>query len=129
MKHDFRAYIKLFPNSRARLLIVSVISYGCFGLSILTSNTLLFLILYVCYGLFDFLGMPATDTLMAKLSPAKYRGLGYALFYMPGNITRTVAPIIAAYIATSVGFNRNFFIAFGLYVIGLFILKLGVKTD
>jgi MFS family permease len=82
---------------------------------------------YILYGFFNFLGMAANATIMAKLAPSQRRGLGYSLFFLPGSIMGAVAPIIAAQIGEAFGLITIFQVAFAIYVVCLIILKGGVK--
>ena len=67
------------------------------------------------------------ETIMARLSPSRSRGLGYSLFFLPGSIMGAVAPMIGAQIANTLGFNYIFVTSIVLYVVSLVILKIGLR--
>jgi MFS family permease len=97
--------------------------------SIFSRNVTIFAILYIGYGFFNTLGMAARSSIMALLSPSGQRGLGYALYFLPGSIMGAVAPVIAGFVAEAFGFTTIFYISLGIYVIALGILKFMVKID
>lgn len=97
--------------------------------SIFSQNVTIFAILYIGYGFCNTLGMAARSSIMAMLSPSGQRGLGYALFFLPGSIMGAVAPVIAGFVAEAFGFTTIFYISLGIYVIALGILKFMVKID
>jgi len=66
---------------------------------------------------------------MAMLSPSGQRGLGYALFFLPGSIMGAVAPVVAGFVAENYGFTTIFYISLGIYVVALGILKFMVRID
>jgi MFS family permease len=66
---------------------------------------------------------------MAILSPRGQRGLGYALFFLPGSIMGAIAPAIAGYIAQTFGFNTIFYLALGIFALAVFVLRFLVKID
>jgi MFS family permease len=106
---------------------VLVLSYICLGLAFVIPNTTAFIILYLISGFFNFLGMAANSAIVAKLSPSRQRGLGYALFFLPGSAMGAVAPVIAASIGEAFGLASIFYASIAVYVIGLFVLHFGVK--
>jgi hypothetical protein len=65
---------------------------------------------------------------MAQLSPTRRRGLGYALYFLPGSLVGAVAPLIAAAIADAFGMTSIFVVSVTIYVIGQVLLKFGVKV-
>jgi MFS family permease len=87
------------------------------------------MILYIAYGFFAMLGIASSGAIMAKLTPRKQRGLGYALFFLPSSIIGAIAPIIAGYLADLMGFQNIFNIAVVLNFIALAILRFTVKVD
>lgn len=97
--------------------------------SIFSRNVTIFAILYVGYGFCNTLGMAARSSIMAMLSPSGQRGLGYALFFLPGSIMGAVAPVIAGFVAENYGFTTIFYISLGIYVVALGILKFMVRID
>ena len=66
---------------------------------------------------------------MARLTPRKQRGLGYALFFMPGSVIGAITPVVAGYLAELMGFRSIFNIAVVVNFIGLAILRFGVKIE
>ncbi len=55
--------------------------------------------------------MAARNSIMASLTPRRQRGLGFSLFFLPGSIVGAIAPIIASYLAQSLGFTTIFNLA------------------
>jgi MFS family permease len=98
------------------------------SLSILFPNVIWFTGLYVAYGFCNTLSMAARSSIMARLTPSRQRGLGYALFFLPGSIMGAIAPIIAGFLASSYSFNAIFYSALALYAASLAILKFRVKV-
>ncbi|MFP3951431.1 MAG: MFS transporter [Candidatus Bathyarchaeia archaeon] len=94
----------------------------------LPGNTL-FIVFYILYGFTNTLGMAPRSALMAKLTPRKQRGLGYALFFLPGSIVGAISPLIAGYLAESIGFGNLFNIAIGINFLALAILRFTVKIE
>jgi len=90
-------------------------------------NTIAFTALYLISGFFNFLGMAANSSIVAKLSPSSQRGLGYALFFLPGSLMGAVAPVIAAFIGEVFGLSSIFYASIAVYAAGLFVLWFGVK--
>jgi MFS family permease len=109
------------------LLGVLILSYICLGLAFLVPNTIAFTTLYLISGFFNFLGMAANSSIVAKLSPSSQRGLGYALFFLPGSLMGAVAPVIAAFIGEVFGLSSIFYTSIVVYAAGLFVLWFGVK--
>jgi len=111
------------------LLSVLFISYLSLTASILMQNTALFVAFYLSHGFFTFLGMAANSAIVARLTPRRQRGLGYALFFLPPSIMGALSPIIAAFIGESFGLENIFIASIAVYFIGLLIIKFGVKVD
>jgi len=109
------------------LLGVLIVSYVCLGIAFTVSNTILFVSFYLLSGFFNFLGMAANSSIVAKLSPSSQRGLGYALFFLPGSIMGAIAPVIAAYIGETFGLISIFLVSIVVYFVGLLVLNFGVK--
>lgn len=111
--------------------ILASFSLGCllFATSIFIKDVTIFAILYIGYGFCNTLGMAARSSIMARLSPSGQRGLGYALFFLPGSIMGAVAPVLAGLVAEAFGFTTIFYISLGIYAIALLILKFMVKID
>jgi len=97
--------------------------------SIFSRNVTIFAILYIGYGFCNTLGMAARSSTLALLSPRGHRGLGYALFFLPGSVMGAVAPVMAGFVAEAFGFTTIFYISLGIYVIALGILKFMVRID
>jgi MFS family permease len=73
--------------------------------------------------------MAANSAIMAKLSPSKQRGLGFALYFLPGSVMGAIAPMIAAYIADIFGIFPVFITSMGVFSLAWFLLVFGVKVD
>jgi MFS family permease len=91
-------------------------------------NNALFMGLYVLYGVGNTLGMAGRSAIMAKLTPSGQRGLGYALFFLPGSIIGAVAPFIAGYVADLMGFQTIFNVAVIVNFLALGILRFAVNV-
>jgi FSR family fosmidomycin resistance protein-like MFS transporter len=111
------------------LLSVLLISYLSLTASVLTPNIALFVTFYMAHGFFSFLGMAANSAIVARLTPRRQRGLGYALFFLPPSIMGALSPMIAAYIGEAFGLEKIFFASIAVYFIGLLVIKFGVKVD
>lgn len=92
-------------------------------------NNTLFMGLYVLYGVGNTLGMAGRSAIMAKLTPSGQRGLGYALFFLPGSIIGSITPFVAGYIADIMGFQTIFNSAIVINFIALGILRFMVKVE
>jgi FSR family fosmidomycin resistance protein-like MFS transporter len=92
-------------------------------------NNSLFMALYVLYGVGNTLGMAGRSAIMARLTPSGQRGLGFALFFLPGSIIGAVAPVVAGYVADMMGFQTIFNFAVIVNFVALGILKFAVKVD
>ena len=110
------------------LLVALFFSYISLGLAVAVPSLFAFVALYLFYGFCNTLGMAANSAIMARLTPSRRRGLGYALFFLPGSIMGAVAPIVAAYVADTYGLASIFTVALAIYALGLAVLKLGVKV-
>jgi MFS family permease len=106
-----------------------VVAYICFALAFLVSSTLAFAVFYLGYGFFNLLGMAANSAITAKLSPSKQRGMGYAFYFLPGNIMGAFAPMIAAFIADSFGIFNVFIASVGVFVLAWILFRFGVNVD
>jgi MFS family permease len=106
-----------------------VASYILLGLALFQPEVTGFIVFYVASGFCGTLVMAARSSIMAQLTPRRRRGLGYALYFLPGSIMGAVAPIVAGYIAASFGFNAVFAISLAISAIALMILKLAVHID
>lgn len=110
------------------LLVALSLTYVSLGLAVVTPNNLAFVVFYIAYSFCNTLSMTANSAIMAQLSPIQRRGLGYALFFLPGSLVGAVAPLISATIADAFGMTSIFVVAVTIYVIGQSILKFGVKV-
>ncbi len=106
-----------------------VLSYTFYALAYLLPWDTTFIVFYIAYGLFNFLSMAANSAIMAKLSPSKQRGLGFALYFLPGSVMGAIAPIIAAYIADIFGMYSVFMACIGVYFLAVTVLQFGVKVE
>ena len=97
------------------------------GLAFIVPSTITFIVFYISYGVCITLGMAANTAMMARLSPSRRRGLGYALLFLPGSLTGSVAPIIASQIAGAFGLTSMFFVGLAIDVASLAVLQFGVK--
>ena len=97
-------------------------------LSAFTSNIILFSLLYWCGGFFNYSGMGAASSIIARTTPSSRRGLGYALYFLPGSIVRTVSPIMGAYIAGAFGLWSLFPVSVAVIGLSLFVLNFGVSS-
>ncbi len=88
-----------------------------------------FTALYVVYGFTNSLGMAPRSAIMAKLTPRRQRGLGYALFFLPGSMVGAVAPVVAGYLAELMGFGNVFNIAIAINFTALAVLRFAVKVE
>jgi len=112
-----------------RWLIVSLaLAYLSLGLGVAVPNVYFFVTLYIAHGFCNTLGMAANSAIMASLSPSRQRGLGYALFFLPGEIMGVIAPILAALVAAAFGLTSIFLISLIIYMTGLAVLRFGVKV-
>jgi MFS family permease len=111
-------------------LQVSLLSaFTLLALSFQVQNNTLFMVLYILYGFSGTLGMAARSALMAKLTPRKQRGLGYALFFLPGSIIGAVAPVVAGVLAGIIGFQSIFNIAIIINFTALATLRFKVHVE
>ena len=106
-----------------------IASYTCYSLAYLLPGNTTFIIFYIASGLFNFLSMAANSAIMAKLSPSKQRGLGFALYFLPGSVMGAIAPIIAAFIADTFGMYNVFMACIGVYFLAVAVLQFGVKVE
>ena len=110
-------------------LTVLAASYACYILAFLVGGVLPFTLLYLGHGFFNFLGMASNSSIMARLSPGRQRGLGFALYFLPGSVMGAVAPMLAAFIADSLGTYTIFMVSFAAYLAAVLVLLFGVKVD
>ena len=110
------------------LLAVLLFSYVSIALAFIVPSDIAFVAFYLLSGFFNFLGMAANSSIVAKLSSSQQRGLGYALYFLPGSIMGAVAPVLAAYIGDAYGLSAIFYASLIVYFAGLFVLKFFVKV-
>ena len=106
-----------------------IASYTCYSLAYILPGNTTFIIFYIASGLFNFLSMAANSAIMAKLSPSKQRGLGFALYFLPGSVMGAIAPLIAAFIADTFGMYNVFMACIGVYFLAVAVLQFGVKVE
>ncbi len=96
--------------------------------SSLTPNIILFIGLYFLSRFFSSSGMAANQSIAAKLSPSRQRGMGFALLFLPGSLIGSFAPIIGANIAELSGLSFLFPVSVTITLGSLIVLKFGVKA-
>ena len=106
-----------------------VAAYICYALAYLLPWNATFIVFYIGYGLFFFMGMASNSAIMAKLSPSGQRGLGFALYFLPGSVMGAIAPMIAAFIADTFGVYNVFMACIGVYFLAVVVLQFGVKVE
>jgi MFS family permease len=106
-----------------------IVSYSFYALAYLLPGNTTFILFYIASGLFNFLSMASNSAIMAKLSPSGQRGLGFALYFLPGSVMGAIAPLIAAWIADSFGMYNVFIACIAIYFIGAAVLQFGVEVD
>jgi MFS family permease len=104
-------------------------SYTCFVLAITLQGFWPFMICYLAQRFFGILAMAANASIVARLSPPRQRGVGFALSSLPGSLMGFVAPIVAALIADGYGMYPIFIASAVIYYLGLGIFQFGVKID
>ena len=100
-----------------------------FGIAFLIPGGAAFTAFYLGYGFFNLLSMASNSSLTAKLSPPRQRGLGFALYFLPGSIMGVLAPMVSAFIASTYGLLPVFFVATAVLFISVPVLQFGVKID
>ncbi|MBM3291609.1 MFS transporter [Candidatus Bathyarchaeota archaeon] len=106
-----------------------LLSLICFSLAFLIPSTWAFIIFYIGNGFFNTLGMAANSAITAKLSPSNQRGLGYALYFLPGSVVGAFSPMIAAYIADSFGIFSIFMTSIVVFALSWILFKFGVNVE
>jgi MFS family permease len=110
------------------LVATTAAGFLCFSVAIFSQNVALFIILFLAYGLFNTVGMPARTSIVANLTPGKSRGLGYSLFFLPNSIVGALAPALAGIVAELHGFNAVFYITIVVFALAWVILKFTVTV-
>ena len=108
---------------------VLLCAFTLLALSLNIPSNTAFTALYVAYGFTNTLGMAPRSAIMAKLTPRRQRGLGYALFFLPGSIVGAFAPVVAGYLAGLIGFGNVFNIAIAINFTSLAVLRFAVKVE
>ena len=111
------------------IIATSIVSYVSFALAFLIPGNIAFTVFYLGYGFFNLFSMAANSAITAKLSPSKQRGLGFALYFLPGSIMGAIAPMIAAYIADISGIYTVFMASIGIFALAWAVFTFGVKVD
>ena len=104
---------------------ICTISYA---LAFLLPGAIFFTAFFLGYGFFNLLSMASSSSLTAKLSPQRQRGLGFALYFLPGSIMGAVAPIVAAFIANTWGIFPVFIASTLVFALSVPIIHFGVKV-
>jgi MFS family permease len=116
-------------GERKWVIATSIVSYTSFALAFIIPGNNIFILFYLAYGFFNLFSMAANSAITAKLSPSKQRGLGFALYFLPGSIMGAIAPMIAAYIADMWGIYSVFLTSIVVYAAAWAVFTLGVKVD
>ncbi len=111
------------------LLHILALSYLLLSLSLIVPSVMGFILLFIASGFCNTLVMAARSSIMARLSPKRHRGLGYALYFLPGSVMGAAAPVLAGVVASAFGFDAIFYMSIGISVIGLIILKVYVNVE
>ena len=107
----------------------SIVSYISFALAFLIPGNIAFTVFYLGYGFFNLFSMAANSAITAKLSPSKQRGLGFALYFLPGSIMGALGPNVAAFIADSFSIYSVFMASIVVFAMAWIVFTLGVKVD
>jgi len=78
---------------------------------------------YLLNGFFQFAGMAANSSLVARFTPKSMRGLGYGLFFLPTNLVGSISPLVSSVIVSNFGIWYVFPLAFGVYVVATLLLQ------
>lgn len=105
------------------------VGYLFYVAAFFTEGVLPFMALYLLYRFCGILGMPATASLTARLSPPRQMGRGYAISFLPQSMVSVVAPVVAAYIADVFGLFPIFKVSFIVMFLGLAVLQFGVRVE
>ncbi len=89
----------------------------------LSSSIYLLATFYLLNGFFQFAGMAANSSLVARFTPKSRRGLGYGLFFLPTNLVGAVSPLVSSVIVSNFGIWYVFPLAFGVYVVATLLLQ------
>ena len=111
------------------LVATTAAGFLCFSIAIFSKNMVLFIILFLAYGMFTTVGMPARTSIVANLTPGKSRGLGYSLFFLPSSLIGAIAPALAGLVAEQYGFNAVFYLTIAAFALAWVVLKFTVIVD
>lgn len=92
-------------------------------LAALSFNVALFTVLYWGSGFFGSSGMGASSSIIARSTPRARRGLGFALYFLPGSVVSIISPIMGASIASAFGIWSIFPTAVAVSMMSLVLLK------
>ena len=110
-------------------MATTIAAYVSFALAFIVPSNTLFTIFYLGYGFFNLFSMAANSAITAKLSPSKQRGLGFALYFLPGSIMGALAPMVAAFVADIWGIYNVFLTSVGVFALAWLVFTFGVKVD
>lgn len=100
----------------------------CLLIAALMPSAILFIGFYFLSSFCGGCGMAANTSIITSLTPSRRRGMGYALFFLPGSLMGAIAPIIGATIADSLGLITLFPISIIISAISIVVLKFGVHV-
>ncbi len=115
-------------GNRRWLLFDYVSSIVFMALTYLSPVTVLFVSFYFGYSFCNYMGMAANTSIVAGLTPTRQRGMGYALFFLPGSIIGSVTPAACGFLAALMGLPILLPIAVAVSSISVLILRLGMKN-
>jgi MFS family permease len=116
-----------FGNKRW-LLTTYASSSLLFASALAAPTTPLFLGFYFIQGFMGSLSMSANSALIAGLTPAARRGLGYAVSFIPMSLVGSVTPTVAGFLAAQMGLLALFPLGIAVSLASLPLLKFGVKA-
>lgn len=122
-------YMAARHGDKRWLQVALFAAFTLLAFSFNTPSNTAFTALYVAYGFTNTLGMAPRSAIMAKLTPRRQRGLGYALFFLPSSIVGAFAPVVAGYLAGLIGFGNVFNIAIAINFTSLAVLRFAVKVE
>jgi len=122
-------YMAARHGDKRWLQVALLAAFTLLAFSFNTPSNTAFTALYVAYGFTNTLGMAPRSAIMAKLTPRRQRGLGYALFFLPSSIVGAFAPVVAGYLAGLIGFGNVFNIAIAINFTSLAVLRFAVKVE
>ncbi len=108
---------------RSLTLIISTVTIALFCMFVSTS-TIQTVLFYLVYGFFNFMTMPITTSLVAKIIPPQSRGTAFSLQFLPMSITGIVMPIILGILINLFEMWIIFPIALVFYIVVLVITQI-----